>query len=324
MCEVSTYTDLQVLQHDPTRTLTIRNAFVRAMNKRFNALIKVIKEAIVDQDGFGLELQTNAAVSSPGYQAFNYPRPHQKIDAFMKWLKIQEEKGLLEIGYSERIGESIEGAWTNMYLEDSYKRGVIRARTEMKKAGYTVPTVEASGGISAIMGAGFHVDRIGLIFTRAFNQLQGITNQMDAQISQILAQGMADGDGPRMLARKIIAVIDGSGSGELGITDSLGRYIPAKRRAQTLARTEMIRAHHAANMQEYKNWRVLGVDIIAEFITAGDERVCTECASYHGNRYTLEAAEHMIPVHPNCRCVAIPVDRKTVKGPVETEFIREI
>lgn len=324
MCEVQTYTDLQVLQYDPTRTLTIRNAFVRAMNKRFNQLMKAIKIAIVDQDGFGMLLQTNADVTTPGYQAFNYPRPHQKIDAFMQWLKLQEERGLLELGYSQRIGDSIEGAWTNIYLEDSYKRGVIRARQEMKKAGYTVPTVEASGGISAIMGAGFHIDRIGLIFTRAFNQLQGITDQMDMQISQILAQGMADGDGPRLLARKIISIIDGTGSGELGITDSLGRFIPAKRRAQMLARTEMIRAHHAANMQEYKNWRVLGVDIIAEFVTAGDDRVCSECAGYHGNRYTLEAAEHMIPVHPNCRCMAIPVNRKEVTGPIETEFIRSI
>ena len=89
--------------------------------------------------------------------------------------------------------------------------------------------------------------------------------------------------------------------GELGITDSLGRFIPAQRRAETLARTEIIRAHHMANMQEYKNWGATGFEVIAEWSTAGDERVCDECAGYHENRYTMQAIEHAIPVHPQCR-----------------------
>lgn len=309
----TTYTLLQVNQYDPTRTLTLRNAWVRDMNRRFAELVKVIREAIVDQDCFGLNVETYAELAAPMPEAFNFPRTADKIKAFMQWLNLQVDKGLLETVQYQRIGEAIEPAWTNLYVQDSYKRGVLRARSELRKAGYQLPAAgETFGGIEAIMGAPFHIDRVGVLYTRTFSELQNITTAMDTQISRILGQGLIDGDNPRLLARKIIATITGKGMGELGITDSIGRFIPAKRRAQMLARTEVIRAHHAANIQEYKNWGVEGVEVIAEFVTAGDDRVCDECAGYHGNKYTLKRAEHMIPVHPNCRCIVIPIERRDV------------
>jgi len=147
-----------------------------------------------------------------------------------------------------------------------------------------------------------------LAYTRTFTDLQGITSQMDTQISRVLAQGLVDGDNPRLLARKIVAVINGEGVGDLAIRDSLGRFIPAQRRAQTLARTEVIRAHHQATIQEYQNWQIQGVQVQAEWSTAGDDRVCDQCAGYEGNIYSLEEVRNMIPVHPNCRCIALPVN----------------
>ena len=250
-------------------------------------------------------------MNSPGYHAFDFPRTADKMDGFMRWLQLQVDKGILETTQYARVGSGIEQEWTNTFIYDSYKRGVIRARYELGKAGYAAPSVEESGGVNAILSSPFHVDRVGVLYTRVFSDLKGITTAMDTQISRVLAQGLVDGDHPRLLARKLVSTIDGAGMGELGITDSIGRFIPAKRRAQTLARTEIIRAHHAANMQEYKNWQVRGFTVIAEFITAGDDRVCAECAGYHGNRYTMEEAEYMIPVHPNCRCIIIPVGKES-------------
>jgi SPP1 gp7 family putative phage head morphogenesis protein len=292
MNTVATYTLVQVNQYDPTRTLTLRNAFVRDMNRRFNELIAVIRKAIVDQDVFGLNPQVYQ-LSVPGPQAFDFPRTADKLDAFMKWLNGEIEKGILETAQYQRIGSGVEPAWTNLYV-------------------HNIPPADVfSGGIEAIMGTPFHIDRVGLLYTRVFSDLKGITAMMDTQISRVLGQGLVDGDNPRLLARKITAVINGSGSGELGITDTLGRYIPAKRRAAMLARTEVIQAHHAANIQEYKNWGVRGVNVVAEFVSAGDDRVCAECAGYHGQRFTLKQAEHLIPVHPNCRCIVIPVEAPT-------------
>lgn len=304
------YTLIQVNQYDPTRTLTLRRSFERAMNRRFAALERVIRVSVDQNDAFGLKgpVQYQPEPASPGQ--FDYPRNSEKIEAFMEWLRRQEDRGVLQIAVAALLGLGLSQPWTNAFILEAYKRGVDRARTELRKAGYVVPTVEASGGVEAIIQATAHVDALTVAYTRSFEALKGITAQMDGQIAQILAEGLAQGDNPRRLGRKLVSVINGQGLGDLGITDSLGRVIPARRRAETLARTEIIRAHHLANVEEYKAWRAEGVTVIAEWSTAGDERVCSECAGMHGNRYSLEEIQHMIPRHPNCRCIAIPVEVK--------------
>jgi SPP1 gp7 family putative phage head morphogenesis protein len=291
--------------YDPTKTTVLRNLWAKDMKRRFNELIIVIVEAVVTLDCFGLNnpaFTTNQVVP-PGNRAFAFMRDPEKIDAFMTWLKRQEEKGILTTSQFQQIGSAINGAWTNIYVADSYKRGLLRARQELQKAG--VPSIEATGGIDASMSTPFHMDRVGVLFTRVFTELVGITATMDTTISRILAQGMIDGDGPKVIARKMKAAIDGTGE-TLAITDKLGRFIPAQRRAMMLARTETIRAYHLAAIQEYRNWGVEGVHVMAEWMTSEDEKVCNICREFEGKIFTLDEIEPMIPAHPHCRCVAIP------------------
>lgn len=298
---------------DPSRTAGLQRAFVADFNRRFNELEKVIKKSIVDEDCFGLntthELNFNLASSGP--RRFVFARSGDKVAAFMAWLNEQVNKGLLTTGTLNRIGDSAEQAWTNKYVFDSYKRGVIRARYELDKAGFNVPKVGDVGGIEMSMSTPFHMDRVGLLYTRVFSELKGITAAMDQQISRVLAQGIADGDNPRLLARKLVATINGEGLGDLGITDTLGRFIPAKRRAEMLARTEIIRAHHQASIIEYRNWGLSNVTVVVEWFTAGDNRVCSICEKLQGKIFTLDEIEGMIPLHPRCRCVAIPFSSST-------------
>ena len=287
---------------DPTRTLNLRNQFAAAMARRFAELVKVIKESIITNDAFGLNNISVHQMSAAAQNAFAFPRSADKMSRFMTWLEYQVKIGILEVVELQQIGVSVESAWTNKYILDSYKRGVQRARYELKKAGYKVPSIESTGGIELAIATPFHIDRLGLLYTRTYSELKGITDMMDSLISRVLAQGIADGDNPRLLARKLVSVINGSGIGELGITDALGRFIPATTRA------DIIRAHHLATVQEYRNWGVVGVNVLAELMTAGDERVCSRCeALAKGSPYTLDQIEKMIPVHPRCRCVALPV-----------------
>ena len=294
--------------YDPTHTTALRKVFSKKIEVRFAELALFTKKAIVDQDCFGLvkpTLQTHQ-MNLPYFQQFDYPRSAEKLDAFMKWLQEQVNKGLLDVRVLEQVGASVESAWTNLYLYDSYKRGVMRARYELIKAGLTVSTIEASGGIDIVMGLPMHIDRLGLIFTRAYNELKGITDAMNSQISRVLAQGIADGDGPMLLAKKIVAVINGTGADKLGITDTLGRFIPATVRAKIMARTEIIRAHHLATIQEYRNWGLEGIKVMGEWNTAHDDRVCPKCEALDGKIFTLDEIEPMIPLHPQCRCIALP------------------
>jgi SPP1 gp7 family putative phage head morphogenesis protein len=309
MNDLTTYRPVDIYSSaakvDPTRTTTLRNLFVSAMDKRFNALCVAIANMIVTEDCFGLEPSPLAGNKAQ----FAFPRSAEKVQAFMEWLQKQVDKGLLSVSEFQRVGDSIDKAWQNLYIIDSYKRGVIRARSELQKAGYDVPSIDQTGGVEMSMMVPLHMDTVGLLFTRVYSELKGITDAMDSIISQILAQGIADGDGPILLARKIVSAINGTGLGDMGIFDKLGRFIPAKRRATILARTEVIRAHHQATIQEYRNWGVWGVNVQAEFVTAGDDRVCGKCEELTlNNPYTLDAAMNLIPVHPQCRCVCLPFE----------------
>ena len=297
---------------DPTRTLTLRNAFVRDMKRRFKELIRAVWQSINTEDVFGLKMQANV-LPTAGQQAFAFQTSAQKVESFMRWFRLEVEKGVLETKTFEQVGVGVESAWTNIYVTDTYKKGVIRSRYEMKKAGFGTPGIVETGGIEMSMMAPMHLDRMGLLYSRVYNELRGITAAMDTQISRILSQGIADGDNPITLARKLVAAIDGTGMGKLGLTDTLGRFIPAMRRAEILARTEVIRAHHQGMIQEYRNWGVEGVTVQAEWITAGDNRVCAQCDAMVGNGdlpggyYSLDAISPLIPVHPQCRCMALPI-----------------
>jgi len=312
-------------RYDPTRTTALRNAFARDMAKRFRWLRGQVRRMIVDEDCFGLRPEGGGVrVVRIHRRDFDFPRSQDKIAHFMDWLGGQVDQGILQVSVRDRLGTSIEDAWTNVYIEDSYKRGVMRARYEMERAGHLVPRLEETGGITGAMMQPPHADRLGVLYTRTFTGLRGITQAMDHQISQVLAQGIADGDNPMLLARKLNKAISGIGA-DLSLTDTLGRHIPAERRAKLLARTEVIRAHHQGMMQEYKNFGMLGVRIQAEWQTAGDLRVCPECLDMEmAGPYTLEQVEGMIPLHPQCRCIALPLDVTGEPGaPVAVEEVVE-
>jgi len=77
-------------------------------------------------------------------------------------------------------------------------------------------------------------------------------------------------------------------------------------RAPIVARTETIAASNEGALWRYESEDVEKV----EFFCAMDERSFTGCAcpDLHGNEYTPKEAHGMIPVHPQCRCVWLPVE----------------
>jgi SPP1 gp7 family putative phage head morphogenesis protein len=113
-----------------------------------------------------------------------------------------------------------------------------------------------------------------------------ITDAKDAWISRVLAQGIAAIE----MARRIVDRVEG-----IGIA-----------RARTLARTEVIGSHAAATLNGFNKAGIEGVNVLAEFATAGDDKVCVRCSALEGKLFSIEEAEGLIPVHPNCRCTFIP------------------
>jgi SPP1 gp7 family putative phage head morphogenesis protein len=281
-----------------------------------------VNQAIVDLDVLGLsESESSYMVLSNATgltrRQYDFPTSEEKITAFSDWLKKQNElyfftggrQGIQTFGELNIGADTARDSWINLYIDSAYQRGIRRARQELKKAG-----VEINDGMQGILDSDpiqvafntpLHADRVGMIYTRAFSSLKEITASMESTISDVLAIGIAEGRGPREIAGALNKAITGQGD-DLGILDSLGRKIPAKRRAETIARTEVIRSHHSANIGEYKAAGIAGVSVQVEWLAAGDSRMCPECGRLNGKIFSIDEIEHMIPVHPNCRCVAIP------------------
>ena len=77
----------------------------------------------------------------------------------------------------------IDAAWTDYYISSAYHQGIARARQEMRKAGYPVPGGEEMGtAVDVAFNQPFHADRVGVLYTRTFEDLKSVTQVMNSQI----------------------------------------------------------------------------------------------------------------------------------------------
>jgi len=319
MCETLIHTNAKKItaqQYDPTHTLTLRNAFVSEMNRRFKRISKAVTKVVGEDDVFGLDTTNFEIMASyPSRRAFAFMTDSQKLTAFLNWLRQVEDAVLLEMQLSSAYGSLAQIPWFASYVAKAYQQGTDRAKQEMKKAGLTTVLGDSTG---VLYINPVSVQKLMMLFTRSFNDLKGITTTMDEHISRILAQGLLDGRGPMELARMINTAIIGGGESlgmDISYINKAGNqvtyFMPGRRRAEILARTEIIRAHHKATIDEYRTWGIEGVYVLAEWATAGDDRVCVQCGALQGTKWTLDEIEGMIPAHPQCRCVSIPFVDKT-------------
>lgn len=277
---------------DPTRTKTIRRQYAQNLRGELGRLNAAIRDGVQSRDIFGLSRNVQ---DSP---VFRFERDDRKVEAFMQWLRSQIDRGLLEIIDYQH----------NTYIRSAYSKGLDHATAELQASGVQVSDVQAS----ALINTGVHREALEMLFTRNFENLQGITNEMSMQMSRELADGFAQGLNPTEIARNLTDTVDTIG----------------KRRATVLARTEVIRAHSEATLTRFENQGIEEVTTKAELLTAGDNRVCPICAALEGRTFTIQEAreetwefdppegvpdslggEHALrpPIHPQCRCSLVPV-----------------
>lgn len=285
-------------RRDPTRTAGLRQEYARDCSSRFTVLKKLIKTTIVENEALsstpGLRIMASARTR------YDFPSdPAGKAQAFMDWLMDAADEGILEIEQRDGRRIVLRQEWQNTYVRAAYTRGVEQVDTLLARAGGESGAFEAwrvFDQTSKIDPQRFlrkpmHADALGILYTRNFNELKGITEAMGNQIAEVLTRGMAQGMGTRQLARLLNERVD-----KIGI-----------RRATTMARTEIIRAHAEATINRYEEYGLQNVVGMAEWQTAGDHRVCPLCRAIEGRTYTIAEARGMLPLHPNCRCTWLPV-----------------
>lgn len=277
------------LRMDPSRTFTLRNRFQSVFVSKWRNLTKNINEIVVDQDVFGLKPRKKlfANIESRDFEFLTDP---DKVTAFNNWLQAQIDAGLLELK-----GDPTKH-WTDRYVESAYKAGRIRGFTDVKGAASKTNKGKAAfyqGTKQEFLRSAFSaqetVRKLQLLYTRAFDQLEGITSDMSGQMSRVLVDGLAHGRSINEIAKNLVAQVDG-----MSLT-----------RAKRLARTEIINAHAEGQLDSFEDLGVEEVGLLAEWLTSGAP--CPQCAAMAGEIFTIEEARGLIPLHPNCVCAWGPV-----------------
>lgn len=116
---------------------------------------------------------------------------------------------------------------------------------------------------------------------RNLTQLNGISEQMNADIVRELSEGINAGEGMDKLADRLQTATGMS-----------------RNRAENMARTETIQAAVDGAVVRYEQYGVEEVDIVAE----DDSRTCMYCAERDGKTVSITDRGNLPPYHVKCRC----------------------
>ena len=287
---------------DPANILRLQLKYERALLKKITDIEKIIKYAIVDRDVFGLNEQfAIMQLTPPPQRAFSFDTNTKKIQAFIEWLNSLINEDLLRLGTMADIG-NVNEFWGNVYIFESYQRGVQDIRFDLKQQG-----IYDFMDIDAVMHTPVHLNRVAQMFLRNYENLKGITADMSKQLSTALSEGFINGLSPKDIAKNLVELIEKGKMADISIKDKLGRTISTKNRASLLARTECIAAHVNGAVEECIRMGYEKGQVYAEYIAGYDDRVCDECSRLHLQVFTLEEIRGLIPMHPRCRCTFVPI-----------------
>ena len=283
------------LKSDPTRTATIRRRFVAALKRRFKRLAAVIVAKVLDEDAFGLAPrytmlpEMNTLTINLEWAALS---SKDQASAFREWLATQ-----ISVEILTALNTS-ESAWWNAYIQQAFEKGFARSFDDMAKAGMfdgSLPAHFYAGNKEEFLRSAFlqpvTQEKIQLLAERVFTELEGMTSAMAQKLTRALIDGLVAGNGPREIARDIVRQLE-----------------IAYPRAETIARTEIIRAHAEGQLDLMEKMGATRLKVMVEWSTAGDHRVCPRCADKEGVVLSIEEARGLIPLHPNCRCAWIPAN----------------
>lgn len=282
---------------DPTRTLGVRRQFSGEAFTRFRRVKGLVRTSLVDRDALHVQ-QTDFG------QPMQPVRPGagqaQRVDAFMDWLAEQNNAGLL--GTTDRQNTPrLINHWAGQYVRQAYAQGVRRGRQELAQRGVRQADEDGQAGETAAGAAGaaallllpVHADGLDTQWGRTWAELRNVVESVETQVRRVLADGLGRQDGRRDLTG--------------AVNDRLDRV--GVHRGRLIARTEVVRAHAEAELNEMERQGVDEVGAEVEFRTARDSRVCPICRELEGAVFSVDEARGVIPLHPNCRCVWLPVVR---------------
>ncbi len=259
---------------DPTRCGLLRKQFMSAMRVRFQSLYNDIHQWLVVED----ELALNA-------KKFQFQNDPNKLAEFNKWLEQRINQRLLQAYESNE-------PWIMDYVAEAYDKGYARAYDQINAYGLVKKSPNVASDKQAFvarsLGSPVRAEKLQILGTRTFESLKGTAQSVKSGLTRILTDGMANGLGPKQIAKQI--------------KEELNMDLA---KANRIARTEITHAHAEAQLESFEALNVDEVSVEAEWLTA--EGACQACEDMaREGPYPVSEAHGLIPYHPNCRCAWIP------------------
>lgn len=252
-----------LLRSDPTLTLTLRNKLAGDLTGRIGEVRDTIHQALDYSTGWPDKTKAG------------------KIKEMRRWLDwLVEEK-------VTRTQSPIDKFWAAKLVKDAHIKGVARSfdninfmqgKESLYKKGYKdqyLNSVRMQYGESVKLLIGMCQERVRSI-TDDFK-----TQALEA-VRKIIIQGGSDEEIKDAISEVAESIIKSKVERDMGDV--------------------IITSHAEGQLDGFEHLGVEQVGVRAEWVTAGDDRVCTMCKYHEGNVYRIDEARGLIPLHPRCRC----------------------
>lgn len=267
----------------PSRMAARQERFRKEVERRIRELSRALRITVRDNnaldlgDGGGPQSPRDILQQDP-VDRFEFVTQTGKESAFVEWWNGAVDEGLLDPMDLDAVGSGEH--WTATHIDSAYEDGIRWSDPRLKEFG--VELDEPAAG--TIVQRPTHQEALRTVRTRAYENLEDISEEMSDEIGRILSDGLGEGIGPNEMARRMTDEVRAS-------KNSRGR---------TLARSEVMNAHSVATGARYQE---MGV----EYANIATSEPCSICAGFRdAGPHPLQEAVDALPLHPNCVCCAVP------------------
>lgn len=316
-------------QIDPTRMNGIRRKVIARLRRSYAKLAQMVRMQLIENLGYPVKARFTHH-SMVGNEDWSYETNPNKVKRFRQWLR-------------QRMDSVLSGdAVIQAFIDQAYDKGTTRTFRDIRKdrskdgtgkdtsrqtdrglhktsslpspritspikhapntRGVGIPPreiqrIEENNFLRMRKNLKPTVEKVKLLASRTFHELEGINQRMASNMSRTLAEGLAHGWTIHKITQQIVK--------QTGI---------AFLRANTIVRTELVRAHAEGQLDALEALGEEKVGVAVEWESAQDDRVCPKCSSLQGKVFSIKEARGKIPAHTRCRCAWIPLRVATSKG----------
>lgn len=236
--------------------------------ERYNQLLKVTEEGTIQRLNTALEAAFNRLIRRTRiHLRAAYTDPAQRNLAILQTLR-----QLIPAGVRLETLDTYDRALRTLITEGQ-RLGLLSAAATTEQAMPTRERLDVTIPIDATISA--------LQQTKTFLARHG--EQFATTASQLIAQGVLEGRPTPSMVR-----------------DLRDRLSIVRSRAETIVRTESLRAYNTAADRYYS---AQGIDTVLYYATS-DDRTCPICTSRAGS--VFRRGDIRVPLHPRCRCYLAP------------------